>query len=271
MAISSSPHSSSQHRAAPAPSRPSAPPVLRRLTLTELRLLARERVGLFWGIGFPIVLLIIFGSIPGFRDPVNKAVPGVSVLDAYVPVLIAFVLAMLALNVLPATLAGYREKGVLRRLALTPVGPRRVLAAQLILCTGMSVITLALILAVARIAYHVPLPRQAAGFALAAALAILALFGIGLLYAAVASTGKAANALGAITFFPLMFFAGLWLPIADMPSVLRHISHATPLGAAVQALQDSWLGQWPHPIQLLTLAAYAVAFAVAAARLFRWE
>jgi ABC-2 type transport system permease protein len=266
MAISSSPH-----RAAAAPSRPPAPPVLRRLTLTELRLLARERVGLFWGIGFPIVLLIIFGSIPGFRDPVNKAVPGVSVLDAYVPVLIAFVLAMLALNVLPATLAGYREKGVLRRLALTPVGPRRVLAAQLILCTGMSVITLALILAVARIAYHVPLPRQAAGFALAAVLAILALFGIGLLYAAVASTGKAANALGAITFFPLMFFAGLWLPIADMPSVLRHISHATPLGAAVQALQDSWLGHWPHPIQLLTLAAYAVAFAVAAARLFRWE
>lgn len=197
--------------------------------------------------------------------------PGVSILDAYVPILIAFVLAMLALNVLPATLAGYREKGVLRRLALTPVGPRRVLAAQLILCTGMSVVTLALILAVARIAYHVPLPRQAAGFALAAALAILALLGIGLLYAAVASTGKVANALGAITFFPLMFFAGLWLPIASMPRLLQHISHATPLGAAVQALQDSWLGHWPHPIQLLTLAGYAVAFAVAAARLFRWE
>jgi ABC-2 type transport system permease protein len=268
MAISSSPHRAA---AAPASSRPSAPPVLRRLTLTELRLLARERVGLFWGIGFPVVLLIIFGSIPGFRHPVSKAVPGVSVLDAYVPILIAFVLAMLALNVLPATLAGYREKGVLRRLALTPVGPRRMLAAQLILCTGMSVITLALILGVARIAYHVPLPRQAAGFALAAALAILALLSIGLLYAAVAPTGKAANALGAITFFPLMFFAGLWLPIADMPSVLRHISHATPLGAAVQALQDSWQGQWPHPLQLVTLAAYAVVFAVAAARLFRWE
>ena len=56
-----------------------------------------------------------------------------------------------------------------------------------------------------------------------------------------------------------------------MPAALRHISHATPLGAAVQALQDSWLGQWPHPIQLITLAAYAVVFAVAAARLFRWE
>ena len=49
----------------------------------------------------------------------------------------------------------------------------------------------------------------------------------------------------------MMFFAGLWLPITQMPAVLRHISHATPLGAAVQALQDSAQGHWPHPLQLL--------------------
>jgi ABC-2 type transport system permease protein len=247
------------------------PPVLRRLTLTELRLLSRERAALIWGIGLPVLLLIVFGLIPGFRDPVSKAVPGVSILDAYVPILVAFVLAMLAISVLPGTLASYREKGVLRRLALTPVGPRRVLAAQLIICSGMTVVTLVLILAIARIAFHVPLPRQAGGFVVAAALAVLALFSIGLLYAAVAATAKAANAMGAITFFPLMFFAGLWLPIDDMPRVLQHISHATPLGATVQALQDSWQGHWPHPVQLITLAVYAVVFAVAAIRLFRWE
>jgi ABC-2 type transport system permease protein len=56
-----------------------------------------------------------------------------------------------------------------------------------------------------------------------------------------------------------------------MPSALQHISHATPLGAAVQALQDSWQGNWPQPLQLITLAIYAVVFGVAAARLFRWE
>ena len=248
-----------------------APPVLRRLTLTELRLMARGRVGLLFSLGFPILLLVIFGAIPSFRSPVSKALPSVSVLDAYVPILVAFVLAMLALNVLPATLATYREKGVLRRLAVTPVGPRRVLGAQLILCSAICVVTVLLILAVARIAYHVPLPRQAGGFVLALILGVLALLSIGLLYAAVAPSGKAANAMGAITFFPLMFFAGLWLPIASMPRVLQHISHATPLGAAVQSLQDSWSGQFPHPLQLITLAAYAIAFAVAAARLFRWE
>jgi len=109
---------------------------LRRLTVTELTLFVREWAGIIWGIGFPLVLLIIFGNIPGFRKPVSHATPGVSVLDSYVPVLLAFVLAMIALNVLPPVLAGYREKGVLRRLSATPVGSVRVLAAQLIWTRG---------------------------------------------------------------------------------------------------------------------------------------
>ena len=77
--------------------------------------------------------------------------------------------------------------------------------------------------------------------------------------------------IGTILFFPMMFFAGLWLPIAQMPAVLRHISHATPLGAAVPALTAAAEGSWPTGLQLLTMAAWAVAFGLAAARFFRWE
>jgi len=89
--------------------------------------------------------------------------------------------------------------------------------------------------------------------------------------AAVAPSSRAASAIGAILFFPMMFFAGLWLPIAAMPAVLRHVSHATPLGAAVQALQDASTGHWPHLLQLVVLAGYAVVFSAAAVTLFRWE
>jgi ABC-2 type transport system permease protein len=244
---------------------------LRKLTLTEFRLFLRERMGPIWAVGFPIVLLIIFGSIPGFKKPVSPSLPGVSILAAYVPILIAFVLAMLALNVLPPVLAGYREKGILRRLATTPVGPVRVLLAQIIISFAVTVVTLVLLLAVARIAYHVALPRQAGGFVLAAALGFAALLVLGLFISAVASTGRIANAVGAIIFFPLMFFAGLWLPISSMPKILQHISHATPLGAAVQALQDSWQGQFPPTLLLVTLVIYIVVLGVAATRLFRWE
>jgi ABC-2 type transport system permease protein len=251
-----------------APRRPSA---LRRLTVAELRLFVRERVGLIWGAGFPLLLLVILGAVPGFRKPLSPALPGLTILDAYVPILFALVLATLALVAAPSVLAGYREKGILRRLATTPVSPARLLAAQLAVSLGVTAATLAGLTLIARIAYGVPLPRQAGGYLLALVLAAAALFGLGLLIAAVATTQRAASAIGALLFFPLMFFAGLWLPVAAMPGVLQHISHATPLGAATGALTDSWQGHWPQTVQLIALAAYAVAFIAAATRLFRWE
>ena len=61
------------------------------------------------------------------------------------------------------------------------------------------------------------------------------------------------------------------LPIPNMPAILQHISHATPLGAAVPALTAAAEGSWPTALQLLTMAVYAAAFALAAARFFRWE
>jgi ABC-2 type transport system permease protein len=56
-----------------------------------------------------------------------------------------------------------------------------------------------------------------------------------------------------------------------MPASLLRISDFTPLGAAVQAMQDSMGGSWPHPSGLAVLAGYAVVFTVAAARFFRWD
>jgi ABC-2 type transport system permease protein len=134
----------------------------------------------------------------------------------------------------------------------------------------MTAVTMIALLVVARLAFSVAFPRQVAAFALAVVLGALALLGLGLLLASVVPTSRGANAAGAILFFPMMFFAGLWLPIAAMPAALRHVSHATPLGAAVQAMTDAWQGHW-HPLYPLILAGYALAFAVAAARLFRWE
>jgi ABC-type multidrug transport system permease subunit len=56
-----------------------------------------------------------------------------------------------------------------------------------------------------------------------------------------------------------------------MPAVLQDISNVTPLGAAVEAIQDSMQGQFPPAEPLLVLAGYALVFALIARRLFRWE
>jgi ABC-2 type transport system permease protein len=243
---------------------------LGRLTLTELKLLGRERGRFFTRLGVPIVLLVIFGAIP-FYTQKRGSLDGYSLLDAYVPILIAYSLAMLALTSLPMVLAGYRERGVLRRLQTTPAGPVRVLAAQLIAYTAVIAVMVLLILTLARVGYGVVFPRQVAGFIVAAALAAVGVLAIGLLIAAASPSAQTAQSIGMILLFPMMFFAGLFFPIPVMPSFLRHLSHATPLGAAVQALQDAWLGHWPHPLQLITMAAWAVGCALAAGLLFRWE
>jgi ABC-2 type transport system permease protein len=243
---------------------------LGRLTVTELKLFVRERIGPIWGVGFPLLLLIIFGSIHSFKKP-QKDFGGATTLEIYVPVLIVFSIAMLALSALPMVLAGYREKGILRRLKTTPTGPVRLLTAQLAVNVAVIVVTVIVILVVARTAYGVALPEQFAGFVLAVLLAAAALLAVGLFVAATAGSGRAAQAIGTILFFPMMFFAGLWVPIAQMPTLLRYISHGTPLGAAVQALQRASGGHWPHTSQLLVMAVYAVVFGLAAAKLFRWE
>jgi ABC-2 type transport system permease protein len=129
----------------------------------------------------------------------------------------------------------------------------------------------ATLLIVGRVAYAVQTPRQPLAFALAIVLCAAALFAIGLTIAALAPTGRAASAIGTLLFFPMMFFAGLWIPRAVMPADLRHIGDYMPLGAAVQALQDATAGHWPHPLQLAVLAAYIVVFGIIASKAFRWE
>jgi ABC-2 type transport system permease protein len=253
--------------AAPPAARSSA---LLKLSLTELKLLSRERVRTALPVAVPLILLIILGSIRSLRQPV-ALYGGASFVDIYTTTLVVMGLALLALTAMPMMLADYRERGVLRRLQTTPIGPIRVLVAQLVADLAVAAAMVVLLLAVARIGFAVPLPRQPTAFVLTALLAAAALLAAGLLVAAIAPNGRVARGIGALLFYPMMFFAGLWLPIPNMPATLQHISHVTPLGAAVPALAAATAGSWPTALQLLTLAGWAVALGLAAARFFRWE
>jgi ABC-2 type transport system permease protein len=240
------------------------------LLATEAKLLLREPAAIFWGIVFTLVLTVAFGLATSGSHPDPK-LGGLRIVDVYVPTMMAFVLTVLSLQALPAAFASYREKGVLRRMSTTPVSPIRLLGADIAVNVMVIAIALALIALTARIAFNVTLPRQGLGFVVALALGALATMGLGAIIASIAWSTRAAGAIGALMFFPLMFFAGLWVPRQSMSHGLRQVGDYTPLGATVAAVQDTMAGHWPRAGHLEVLAAYAIVLAVAAARLFRWE
>jgi ABC-2 type transport system permease protein len=244
--------------------------VFLNLTRNELRLFLREPLVVFFSVAFPTVLVVILGLIPGFRDA-GPELGGSTVIGVYVGIALALSLAMLGLQFMPAVLALYRERGILRRLATTPVRPAALLGAQLTATLATAVASGALVLTVGRLAYDVPLPAHLAGFVVAYLLSAAGVFAIGLLIAALVPTGKAGNAVGTLLFFPSMFFAGLWTPREVMPAVIRRIGDFTPLGAGERALHEAATGHWPSLLPLVVLVGYLLVFGAAAARLFRWE
>jgi ABC-2 type transport system permease protein len=243
---------------------------LAKLTVTEAKLFLRDPTAWFFALAFPPLLLAILGSVPAFREP-DAELGGLRMIDLYVPIIVGFVLAMLAISVVPSYLATYREKGILRRLSTTPVPPSSLLAAQLAMGLSMALAAVTLVVGIGAVAFGTAMPEQFLGFLVAFVLAAAALYAIGLLVAAVAPSGKAAAGIGTVLWFPVMFFAGLWVPRAAMPDTLNRIGDFTPLGAGVQAMQDAWNGAWPDPLHLAVMAAFGIGASLAAARLFRWE
>ncbi|MFC1441397.1 ABC transporter permease [Streptacidiphilus sp. N1-10] len=257
----------------PAPAPAGAMAVRRRafwlLARTEALLFFRNAGSVVWTALLPIVAVVVLGIVPGTRHA-SRSFGGLSPLQVYVPILMMYVFLMAAVNMLPAVLSSYREKGVLRRLSTTPVPPGRLLGAQGLIYLGLGVVIDVVILVVATVC-GAPAPRQFGGFVVSLLLVAAATLGIGMLITAIAKTERIANALGLVTFFPLMFFAGLWIPRDKMNVPLRTISDYSPLGAGVRALQASIAGHWPPTAALLVLAGYAIVCGFAASRMFRWE
>ncbi|MBU2666617.1 ABC transporter permease [Actinoplanes bogorensis] len=244
--------------------------IFAKLTLTEIRLFLREPVAAFFVLVFPTLLVIILGSIPSFREP-SADIGGRRVIDLYVSIAVVLTLAMVAIQVAPAVLATYRERGVLRRLATTPVSPLKMLGAQLAMNGIAAVVSTTLVLAVGRIVFDVRLAQQFAGFVLAFLLTLAGTLAIGLFVAAVVPSGKTGNAIGTVLFFPLMFFAGLWTPREVMPEILQRIADFTPLGAGQRALSEAMTGSWPNLLSATVLVGYLAVFGFAAVRSFRWS
>ncbi|MET7775762.1 ABC transporter permease [Streptomyces mirabilis] len=237
---------------------------------TELRLFRREPGALFWILAFPTLLLVILGSIPSFRHH-QADLGGLRTVDVYVPVAVLLGLIVGALQAMPQNITGYRERGILRRMSSTPVRPSALLSAQMLVYGAAALASALCALIVGRLAFDVRLPEQPYGYLLALLLAILAALALGAVVSALSRTTKIAGAIGSAVFFPMMFCAGVWIPVQAMPDTLARIVGYTPFGAAAQALNRAAAGDWPGWAHLGVLMAWTVLLTAGASRWFRWE
>jgi ABC-2 type transport system permease protein len=241
-----------------------------KLTLVEGRLFLREKAALIGVFGLPVALVLGFGLIPGFSDP-QKGLSDQIGTEYIAAVGVAIVLASLGLTGVPMVIGQYRERGVLRRLGVTPVRPLTLLLADLTVWAAAAVLSVALVVAVVRFAFHVPAPADSGWFILSILLGIASLFTVGLLAAAVAPTARSAAGIGWLLFFPNMFLAGVYFPTEEMSATMREVGNFTPLGSALHAVRDSWMGIDPRPEYLVIMAAWALVAGALAARFFRWD
>lgn len=241
------------------------------LTRMETRLFLREPMSLIFGLLFPPLLLLAMGYLfPGFDEPLAEF-GGQRLIAIYSPTVIGLALATLSLMTLPTTLSSYREMGILRRLRTTPVHPSRLLVAQVSTNFLIALIGSAVTVFLALFAFDVALPSSWAWFLLALLLGLTSMFSVGLLIGAVSRSTTAGQVIGFSLFFPMLFFAGVYVPRPMMSEGLITASTFTPLGAAVQAMSDSWIGATPEASHLLVMVGYTLACSLLAIRFFRWE
>ena len=242
-----------------------------KLTATESKLFLRDPLPLFFGLVFPAVLLVALGLFfPGFDEPAAD-LDGARYIDTYSPIALGLGLATLGLVTLPPILGTYRQFGILRRLRTTPVHPARLLGAQMVVHTVVAVLAAAVAIAAVMVLFDVTSPQQPLLFALSFVLAAGSIFAVGLLVGALVRSNSAGAAVGMGIYFPMLFFAGVWIPRAVMPDGLRTVSDFTPLGAAVQAIHDSWFEATVSSQHFLVMAAYALVLGFIAMRVFRWD
>ena len=110
-------------------------------------------------------------------------------------------------------------------------------------------------------------------FAAAVAITVLSIFSMGLVIAAVAPTEKAANIIGNLVYFPMLFLSGSTMPAQMFPEGLRKVTRILPLTHGVTLIKGVWLGGdlLDYPTELIVLASTMVVFTAIAAATFRWE
>lgn len=236
-------------------------------TRVEVALTLRRGESVLLTLGIPIVLLVFFSladvlPLPdGIDDPVDFLFPGILALAV-----------MSAAMTGPAIATGFeREYGVLKRLAVTPLGRPAVIVAKTLAIVAVELVQAVVLTGVALGLGWRPSGADVGVAVGAVLLGTIAFAGLGLVIGGTMpglTTLAAANGL----YVVLLLVGGMVIPLESLPGGLRSVARLLPPASLADLLHGS-LGPAGSTSgrAWAVLAAWAVASPLAAARLFRWR
>lgn len=241
-----------------------------RLTRMEFVLYLREPSGFFFTLIFPLMLMMLFGSIWG-----NDPFPGMNFgyIDYAVPAFIGMVIATSGIMGLTTSIAAYREKGILRRFKASPISPLLVLTAALSSLFMITVAGMILLLAAGVLVFGMHFHGSIPEVILAFVLSTISISALGFIPASLAPTARSGMITANVMYFPMLFLSGAMLPGDMLPPFLKIFSRILPLTHVIELLQGLWLGGhlWEYPVQIIVLCGVTVAGFTIASKHFKWE
>lgn len=244
-----------------------------KLSWVELKLFMREPLTVMFSLALPLIMLFVLGGVFGNEpsQPGEQLVyRGVGPMTYYVPAYLALVVASVCVISIPTHLAGNRERGVLKRFHASSVGASAVAGAELAVALVVSAVSGVLLLIAARIAYDFDPAGSIPGVVGVFGLLIIGFAAFGIFLGAVLPTARAAQAVGMLIWFVMLFLGGAGPPPEVLTDVMRTVSDYTPLWHAVRMMQDAWLGLDAGSSWAI-FGAIAVVSAGFGLRFFRWE
>jgi ABC-2 type transport system permease protein len=234
----------------------------------------RNPASVFFTVMFPVVLLLIFGAVFGGK---SVEVGGVSIKTTtyYVPAIITLSVISATMQSLAMSLVIAREDGRLKRSRGTPLPPWVFIAGRIGNSIVVALMMLALISAIGRLLFSVPIPWSQLPQILVVLVIGAACFcclGIALT-AAIPSQDAAAPIVNAL-LLPLYFLSGIFIPEDELSSGVISFANHFPVRDFFEAFFRAYVPAAGGPGldwgNLAVVAIWGVAGLGLAIHFFRW-
>ena len=188
---------------------------------------------------FGVVNQGLSGSLPFIRSSET------SILTKKYRFIEFFVPGIIAMSVMTSSLSGavnvnaeLRQKGVIRRLATTPITRTDWILSNILYQFILAVISTIAILLVSYAVFNVSLQINA-WLLVFIVLEVFAFGGIGMMLTRVAEEAESAVAAANVIMFPMMFLSGSFFPLEMMPDFLQTFARILPLYYVNEGLRAS--------------------------------